>query len=205
MSTAQPHEPLGSPTAPLRDSHIAPTALGFSALLGGAFAATWFGYTAVRAEDGRNPITDWLDPLLAAATVTLLVGLHAVVVLLWSQLPTVRAKGIAAAALVAGQWLYIVGEVLSNTVTVGEPPHDIGSLFEITGGAIGLVATLALAIVWAGRSMSSRAIPAIGAIAAVAALGLVWWLMHPIDQSRPGAPECIPGNPLYNLTHGRSC
>ncbi|TQM32912.1 hypothetical protein [Nocardia bhagyanarayanae] len=207
MTSARAHEPHGSsaPPAPARPTPTVPPVLGFSALLGGFFAAAWFGYTAVRAEDGRNPVTDWLDPMLAAATVTLLVVLHAVVILLWAQLPAVRATGIAVAGLVAGQWMYITGEVLSNTITIGEPPQDVGSLLEIAGGVATLAAALCLGIVWARRSMSSRAIPAVGAIAAVAVLGMAWWLTHPIDQSLPGAPECVPGNPIYNITHGRSC
>ncbi|WP_040774794.1 hypothetical protein [Nocardia pneumoniae] len=192
-------------TEAARPARATPQALGFSALTGTVFAAAWFGYAAVRAEDGRNPVTDWLDPMLAAATITLFVVLQAVVILLWSQLPVGRFRGAIAAGLVAGQWMYVVGEVLSNTITIGQPPEDIGSLFEITGGFVTLAASLALTVAWAGRSPRGRSTFAVGGIAVAAALGTVWWFTHAIDQGQPGAPDCVPGNPVYNITHGHSC
>ncbi|MEU2032166.1 hypothetical protein [Nocardia amamiensis] len=186
-------------------ARTAPPVLGFSALAGTVFAGAWFGYAAVRAEDGRNPVTDWLDPMLAAATITLFVVLQAVVILLWSQLPAARFRGAIVAALIAGQWMYVVGEVVSNTITIGEPPEDIGSLFEITGGSAILAAGLALTVAWFGRSPRGRSTTAVGGIAVAAAVGMVWWFTHAIDQGQPGAPDCVPGNPVYNIVHGDSC
>ncbi|WP_454194065.1 hypothetical protein [Nocardia sp. Marseille-Q1738] len=192
-------------TEPAQSPRTAPRMLGFSALAGAVFAAAWSGYAAVRAEDGRNPVTDWLDPMLAAATITLFVVLQALLILLWSQLPASRFSAAIAASSVAGQWMYVGGEVLSNTITIGQPPEDIGSLFEITGGFVALAAGLALTVAWVGRSPRDRSTLAVGAIAVAAALGTVWWFTHAIDQGRPGAPDCVPGNPVYNITHGHSC
>src|ERR687894_1443665 len=45
-----------------------PPWLFLSLLLGVPFAGGWLFYTASVAEDGRTPITDWMDPFLAGAT-----------------------------------------------------------------------------------------------------------------------------------------
>jgi hypothetical protein len=94
-------------------------------------------------------------------------------------------------------------DTLQHDLTIGEPPQDIGSLFEIAG-------------VWpswwapspprsstrgAGPGPGLRARAVLGTLAVVLFVGMGWWFTHPIDQSRPGAPEHMSGNPVYNVFH----
>ncbi len=184
-----------------------PLILGYSLMLGLAYALAWLGFTAVRGQDGRMPITDWMDPMLAGAT--LAVALLAIVSLiaLWGELPATRIRTAAAVALVVSEWTYIAGEILSNTITIGEPPRDIGSLLEITSGVLAVlgVITLALPLAAKARAQHRPATTAITIVAIVLAAGMGWWFAHPIDQGTPGAPDCVPGNLLYNVTHGTTC
>ncbi|WP_324717349.1 hypothetical protein U7230_03470 [Carboxydochorda subterranea] len=91
-----------------------------------------------------------------------------------------------------------------NTVTVGEPPQDIGSLLEFFSGGLAFLVAVGLAFRFGrkfGFGRTSRWVPVLTGLAAVLAVGVLWWFTHPIDQSQPGAPGCIPGNVLYNLFH----
>ena len=182
-----------------------PGVLIYSLVLGLPFVGSWLGYTATVAEDGREPITTWLDPMLAGMTLaaTLLVQLTLVVI--WPYLSTERAKRWIAGGLIAGEWFYVFGEVLSNTITLGEPPQDIGSLFEIAAGIIVLVCAVSLIVLYTGdpeQRAPARSRTMLSGVAAILFIGLLWWFTHPIDQSQPGAVACIPGNVLYNVFHG---
>ena len=182
-----------------------PSVLIYSLVLGLPFVGSWLGYTATVAEDGREPITTWLDPMLAGVTLaaTLLVQLTLVVI--WPYLSTKRAKWWIAGGLIASEWFYVFGEVLSNTITLGEPPQDIGSLFEISAGIIVLVCAVGLIVLYTGdpeQSATVRSRTMLNGVAAILFIGLLWWFTHPIDQSQPGAVSCIPGNVLYNVFHG---
>jgi hypothetical protein len=99
----------------------------------------------------------------------------------------------------------LAGEVLSNTITIGEPPGDVGGLLEIASGAISGAGLLGLAYLAIRDGRRHRSTIAITIAAATLAAATVWWFTHPIDQSAPGAPPCAPGNTLYNLTHGTDC
>jgi len=167
--------------------------LGYSLLLGIAFALGWLAFAATRGQDGRMPVTDWMDPLLAGATLGVVLLAITAVIVLWDRIPATRTRTAGAAGLLTAQWMYITGEVLSNTITIGEPPADIGSLLEISAGAVAVLAVLALSFALWHK--------AILVVAAILGIGMGWWFSHPIDQSRPGAPDCMPGNALYNATH----
>ena len=124
---------------------------------------------------------------------------------LWPGTRATPARTIAAILLVMSQWTYIAGEVLSNTITIGEPPGDVGGLLEIASGAISGTGLLGLAYLVIRQGRRHRSTTAITIVAAILAAATVWWFVHPIDQSTPGAPPCAPGNPLYNLTHATNC
>lgn len=142
------------------------------------------------------PVTDWMDPLLAGATLGIVLLAIAAVIMLWDRIPATPVRTAGAAGLLAAQWMYVTGEILSNTITIGEPPADVGSLLEISAGAIAVLAVLALSFTLWHKTIL--------VVATVLAIGMGWWFSHPIDQSRPGTPECVPGNALYNVTHGCS-
>jgi hypothetical protein len=186
-------------------SNRPPAALACSLVLGLVFAMAWLGYAAVRARDGRMPVTDWLDPLLAGATLG--VNLLAITALLalWPGSPATPARTTVAILLVTSQWTYVTGEVLSNTITIGEPPGDIGGLLEIASGAISVTGLLGLAFLAFRDGRRHRSTIAITILAVTLAAATVWWFTHPIDQRTAGAPPCVPGNPLYNVTHGTDC
>ncbi|MCG5217886.1 hypothetical protein [Streptosporangium sp. KLBMP 9127] len=191
---------VGTPARP-------PRVLGYSLILGLVFAAAWLGFTAVRARDGRMPITDWLDPMLAGSTLLVTLGAMAALIALWPQVPATRWRTVVVALLITTEWVYLTGEILSNTLTVGEPPSDVGSLLEISAGAVAGVALIVAAVALSGPAWRQNrpATAAVTLAALLLALGMTWWFTHPIDQSAPGAPACIPGNPLYNTFHRASC
>ncbi|MEU6720335.1 hypothetical protein ABZ897_53540 [Nonomuraea sp. NPDC046802] len=182
-----------------------PLALGYSLLLGLAFAMAWLGFTAIRARDGRMPVTDWLDPMLAAGTLLGLLAALTALVLMWPHLRPGISRTLATVTLTWSPWLYIAGEVVSNTLTVGEPPADVGSLMEMTAGGLGVLGALALAGALLTEGGSRRGARGVTVIALVLATGMGWWFTHPIDQSAPGAPACVPGNALYNAAHDTIC
>ncbi|CAA9235066.1 MAG: hypothetical protein AVDCRST_MAG77-1221 [uncultured Chloroflexi bacterium] len=179
----------------------------YSLLLGMPFVGSWLGYTATTAEDGRERITAWLDPMLAGLTLAAILVAQLALVVLWPRLPDTRPRRWILWGLIISQWSYTFGEVLSNTITLGEPPQDIGSLFEIGAGALLLLCSAGQAVLYAtgaGRAAApgSRAALALSLVAMVLFAGMLWWFTHPIDQSEAGAPPCVPGNPLYTLFHG---
>jgi hypothetical protein len=181
-----------------------PTALVYSALLGVPFVGSWLGFTATVAEDGREPVTEWLDPMLAGLTLVAVLVAQLILMYLWPRLSDSRLRIWISWGLIISEWSYILGEVLSNTITIGEPPQDIGSLFEIGAGVLLFLCSISLTVLYArGTDMAgapqARAILSI--LATVLFIGLLWWLTHPIDQSQAGAPPCVPGNPLYSLFH----
>ncbi|GAA2913245.1 hypothetical protein GCM10010517_79820 [Streptosporangium fragile] len=182
-----------------------PATLAYSLALGLVFAGAWLGFAAMRARDGRMPVTDWLDPLLAGATLGIALLAITALLVLWPGLPATPARTTVAILLVASQWTYIAGEVLSNTITIGEPPGDVGGLMEITSGALTGAGTLLLAFLTVAGGRHGRTAAVIGAVAVTVAASTGWWFTHPIDQSTPGTPACVPGNPLYNLAHGSDC
>lgn len=196
--TAAPAAPadIGRPSLP-----------GYSLALGLVFVCAWLGFTAVSARDGRMPVTDWLDPLLAGATLLAILFALAALLVLWSQLPENRFRRFAAGALITAQWTYIAGEILSNTLTIGEPPADVGGLLEIAAGVLAVLGVLAIAGAAFGRARSRRpgVVGVLTAGAVVLAIGTAWWFSHPIDQSTPGTPGCVPGNTVYNAVHGADC
>jgi len=175
-----------------------------SVLLGIVFGGGWLGYTASTAEDGRRVITDWLDPMLAGATITIFLLAQLTLVVGWEYVPGERLKRWSAVGLVLAGWVYIGGEVLSNTITIGEPPGDIGSILEIVAGMVVLVTAITLGLAAFSRVTNGGGRWLLGGMAVVFFIGMLWWFSHPVDQSRPGAPSCIPDNPLYNAFH-RSC
>lgn len=172
-----------------------------SSLLGLVFGGSWLGYTAATAEDGRRTITDWLDPMLAGATIAIFILAQLTVLVGWEQFRDERARRWAATALIVGTWLYIGGEVLSNTITVGEPPADIGSIAEIAAGVIVLLTVSILSVIAVRQRVGGSGRWLLGGTAVMFLIGMLWWFSHPIDQSRAGAPACIPGNALYNAFH----
>ena len=147
------------------------------------------------------------DPFLAGATLTLHLVAITALLGLWPQLRSSRVARRGAVAVVVSQWIYVLGEVLSNTVTIGEPPADFGSLLEI---AADVAVTIAMVVIGLGEVLSRTrrenqpAAVALATVAAISLAGILWWFTHPIDQARPGAPRCIEGNPLYNAFRG-SC
>jgi len=187
------------------DKQRPPSLPGYSLALGLVFVCAWLGFTAVSARDGRMPVTDWLDPLLAGVTLLAILSGLAALLVLWPQLPETRSRRFAAGALISAQWTYIAGEILSNTLTIGEPPSDIGGLLEITAGVVAALGVLAIASAAFGRARSQRLAGAMTVGAVVLAAGMAWWFTHPIDQSAPGAPACVPGNAVYNAAHGTDC
>ncbi|WP_232665849.1 hypothetical protein [Pseudonocardia sp. TRM90224] len=183
-----------------------PAAVTYSLVLGSTFALSWLGFAAVRARDGRSPVTDWLDPLLAGATLG--VNLLAVVALIvcWPAIAAGRTRSAVAILMVTALWTYITGELLSNTITIGEPPGDIGGLLEISSGAMTGAGLLGLVHLEFGRRRRRpRSTIAITALAATLAVATAWWFTHPIDQRESGTPVCVPGNALFNVTHGVAC
>lgn len=195
--------PLPPPTHSPADRP--PAALGYSLALGLIFAVAWLGYAAVRARDGRMPVTDWLDPLLAGATLGITLLAITALLVCWPATPATPARATVAILLVTSQWTYITGEVLSNTITIGEPPGDIGGLLEIVSGGISGAGLLGLTYLAIDKGRRRRSTTAITTLAIALAAATAWWFAHPIDQSTPGTPPCAPGNPLYNLTHGTDC
>ncbi|GIG70542.1 hypothetical protein [Phytomonospora endophytica] len=187
------------------DAQSPPPALGYSLALGLAVVCAWLGYTAVSARDGRTPVTDWLDPLLAAVTLLAILAAIAALIVLWTPLPGTATRRIAAGALLTAQWTYTAGEVVSNTLTIGEPPSDIGGLLEMAAGVIAIAGVLAIAGATVNRARRPRSLGAITVVAVLAAAGMAWWFTHPIDQSTPGTPACVPGNAVYNSVHGSDC
>lgn len=178
--------------------------LVLSVLLGILFGGSWLGYTAATAEDGRRAITDWLDPMLAGATIGIFMLAQLALVVGWTYLPGERLKHWAAMALISASWVYIAGEVLSNTITVGEPPADIGSMLEIAAGIGVLVTVLTLSVAAFSKVVGDGRRWLLGGTAMVLFVGMLWWFSHPIDQGQPGAPSCVAENPLYNAFH-QSC
>jgi hypothetical protein len=63
-----------------------------------------------------------MDPFLAGATLTLHLVAIAALLGLWPQLRSSRVTRKRAVSIVVSQWTYALGEVLSNTVTIGERP-----------------------------------------------------------------------------------
>jgi hypothetical protein len=183
-----------------------PAVVGYSLVLGLAFVAVLMGFTAVRARDGRMPVTDWLDPLIAGVTLLAVLGALAALVVVWGHLPT-RLRAAAAAVLIGAEWTYVAGEVVSNTITVGEPPADLGSLLEFAAGGAVVVCSVVIAVAVArgARRQHRAASVAVTVAATVLACGTAWWFTHPIDQSGPGTPACVPGNAVYNTLHGTAC
>lgn len=176
----------------------------FSMILGSLFVVALLGYTAIAAEDGRMPITDWLDPMLAGLTLLSILFIQVLLVFSWRQIENDHGKVFISRMMMISQWFYIFGEVLSNTITIGEPPRDIGSLFEIVGGVLAFLALIGLLFLLSrGKKQSSTFFSKILVIVTLLLLiGMGWWFTHPIDQSKAGTPQCVPGNPIYNLFHG---
>lgn len=121
----------------------------------------------------------------------------AILLVHWPATPATPTRTTVTILLITAQWTYITGEVLSNTITIGEPPGDIGGLLEIVSGGMSGAGLLGLTYLTISKSRR-RSTTAITTLAAATA----WWFTHPIDQS---TPPCVPGNPLYNLTHGTDC
>jgi hypothetical protein len=192
---------------PATDGSRFPQILGYSLALGLVYCTAWLGYTAVRARDGRMPSTDWLDPMLAGATLLVTLSAIAVLIVLWPRMPVARPRSAAATLLVTAEWMYVTGEVVSNTLTIGEPPSDIGGLLEIASGAVTLLGLIAIVVALYGPAwgQNRRATTGVTATAVLLAFGMGWWFTHPIDQSTPGTPGCVPGNALYNAVHGTTC
>lgn len=175
-----------------------------SLLSGIPFLCAWLGFTAMVAKDGRSSITEWFDPFLAGLTLLAILFVELVLVVVWPYLNAAKLKHVLAGILVIAQWAYIFGEILSNTITIGEPPEDIGTLFEIASGATLLLLSLALTIVYFIKQLQATSknrvvMFTILILATVLIVGMMWWFTHPIDQSEPGAPAYIPGNPVYNF------
>lgn len=178
------------------------SSLIYSIVLGVPFAAAWLGFTAARARDGRSEVTDWLDPMLAGLTLLAILFAELVLVVIWDKLTDGMLKSTALWGLIISQWFYIFGEILSNTITIGEPPEDIGSLFEIAGGAITFLSAIILVFMLSTKIKLKPAIRVnFSILAAALAIGMLWWFTHPIDQSTPDAPDYIENNPVYNLFH----
>jgi hypothetical protein len=184
-----------------------PAVVGYSLVLGLAFTAALMGFAAVRARDGRMPIADWLDPLMAGATLLVMLGALAALVLAWPQLPATRLRTGSAVILIAAEWTYLAGEIISNAITVGEPPSDLGSLLEFAAGGATVVGLIVIAAAVSGpaRRHHRTAAVTVTVVAAILTCAMIWWFTHPIDQSTPGTPGCIPGNALYNAFRGTSC
>lgn len=183
----------------------APSVLVYSALLSIPFVGSWLGFTATVAEDGRAPVTEWLDTMLAGLTLAAILVTQLALMYIWPRLSDSRFRIWISWGLIVSEWSYIFGEILSNTITVGEPPQDIGSLFEIGAGVLLFLCSIGLSVLYArGADMANApwAHAVLSVIAAVLFIGLLWWLTHPIDQSQAGAPPCVPGNSFYNLFHG---
>lgn len=182
-----------------------PQLFKLSLLLGFPFVAGWLSFTAMSAQDGREPVTDWLDPMLAGLTLLTILCVQVVLICVWSHLKDSPWKKWIAWSLMGSQWFYIFGETLSNTITIGEPPQDIGSLFEITAGAILLLTSVALIVLYLGSQTRNAQVKkpnlALTLLALSLLVGMAWWFTHPIDQSKPGAPKYIPGNPVFNIFH----
>jgi hypothetical protein len=193
-----------NPLSQESDKSRIPSYFVLSLLLGIPFLCAWLGFTATMAKDGRSPVTDWLDPLLAGLTLLSILFVQLVWVILWPRLQHVPFKKGLALLLVISQWAYIFGEIVSNTITIGEPPQDIGSLFEIAAGAIAFLCSAAFALLYLVKQSNDgngRRTLLLPVIALILFVGVLWWFTHPIDQSQPGAPENIPGNPVYNFFH----
>ena len=189
----------------INDKERAPSVLVYSALLSIPFVVSWLGFTAAVAEDGRAPVTEWLDPMLAGLTLAAILVTQLALMYIWPRLSESRFRLWISWGLIISEWSYILGEILSNTITVGEPPQDVGSLFEIGAGVLLFLCSIGLSVLYVrGADMANapRAHAILNVIAAVLFIGLLWWLTHPIDQSQAGAPPCVPGNSLYNLFHG---
>jgi hypothetical protein len=187
----------------VQDSRI-PKTFVFSLLLGVPFLTAWLGFAAMSAKDGREAVTDWLDPMLAGITLLSILFVEIVLLVIWSHINNERLKKRLVWFLMISQWFYIFGEILSNTITIGEPPQDIGSLFEITSGVIVFLSSIGLILVFLKSQLSKeekRKSNILLILAIVLYVGMVWWFTHPIDQSQPGTPKYIHGNPLYNFFH----
>lgn len=177
-----------------------------SMILGSLFIVALLGYTAISAKDGRMPITDWLDPMLAGLTLLAILGIQMLLVFNWSHIKSRRGKVIISRVMITSQWFYIFGEILSNTITIGEPPEDIGSLFEIAGGVLAFLSLIGILFVLnkEKKIFNTMLNKSLLIMAVLFLIGMGWWFTHPIDQSNPGTPPCVPGNPIYNLFH-ESC
>lgn len=183
-----------------------PALLGYCLTLGFVFVIALLGFAAVRARDGRRPVTDWLDPLLAGATLLAILAVLLTVIVLWPRLPATRTRRFAAGAVVSAEWLLISGEIVSNTITIGEPPGDIGALLEFgSGAAIATGVAALLAGLFAPARRHPAATTAVTALALILAAATAWWFTHPIDQATAGTPACVAGNALYNAVHGGDC
>ncbi len=174
-----------------------------SLLLGLPLAGALLGYVAMKARDGRMPVTDWMDPMLAGLTLFSMLMVELVVIVLWQRLGEGLGKRWIARGLIISQWAYTLGEIVSNTITIGEPPEDIGSLFEIAAGSLFVFLVIGLVVIFYRQTHMK---PARGGfrllvLATIAFVGMGWWFAHPIDQSKPGAPDYIEGNGVYNWFH----
>ncbi|WP_159887748.1 hypothetical protein [Paenibacillus puerhi] len=172
-----------------------------SLLLGLPFVGALLGYLPIRAQDGRMPLTDWVDPMIAGLTLTCILLVQLFVIVLWEKLGIGRLKNISVLGLIICQWAYTFGEILSNTITIGEPPNDIGSLFEIAAGGLLFVITIILYVQYDRqvKGTVTQGALVLPLIAIVLFIGVIWWFTHPIDQSNPGAPDFVEGNPIYNF------
>lgn len=142
-------------------------------------------YSATVTLDGRAPITDWQDPMLVGLTLFSIVLVGLTVVVLWPRLGGGGAKG--RRRLGPDRRPVVVHlrrDTLQHDLTIGEPPQDISSLFEIAGSAVVLVGAVAAAVLYARE----RARAVLGTLAVVLFVGMGWWFTHPIDQSQPGGP-----------------
>lgn len=175
-----------------------------SLMLGVPFLSAWLGFTAMAAKDGREPITDWFDPLLAGLTLLSILFVQIIFVVVWPHIRNSLMKRGLTWALMVSQWFYIFGEILSNTITVGEPPQDLGSLFEIASGVIVFLSSISLITIYIQQHLTTierKSRYSLVILSFFLFVGMVWWFTHPIDQSQPGTPENIIGNPVYNFFH----
>jgi hypothetical protein len=192
----------------INDKERPPSIHVYSALLGIPFVGGWLGIAATVAADGREPVIEWLDPMLAGLTLATILVAQLALMFLWPRLSDSRFRIWISWGLIISEWSYIFGEVLSNTMTIGEPPIDIGLLFEIGAGVLLFPCSIGLSVLYARATDiadASRARANLSVFATVFFIGLLWWLTHPIIQSQAGAPPCVPGNPLstpYFMTPG---
>jgi hypothetical protein len=71
------------------------------------FLIAFLGYTAIMAKDGRNPVTDWLDPMLAGLTILGILFIQLVLMIVWDHIDNLLVKLLIGRGLLASQWFYI--------------------------------------------------------------------------------------------------